>query len=68
MTIEADLENISYLCGSTFQDISSEVYETILEVLVRRNLTCLDNIEVTYYGAHNEDICIYCACLDVKGF
>ena len=48
VAIAADLENISYSCGSTFQDISSEVYETFLEVFVCGNLTCQDNIEMTY--------------------
>ena len=53
VTIEADLENISYLCGPTFQDISSEVFG-------RGNLTCLGYIEATYYGTHNEDMHLLC--------
>ena len=34
------------------------------DVFVRQNLTCRDGIEITYYGAGNESICIHCASVE----
>ena len=52
------LDNYSYTCGSSLQDI--ELPEPFKEVYVR-NISCYEPIEKLYYSAGYDPICIYCA-------
>jgi hypothetical protein len=56
------METILYSCGSTFGEMSEEEEEsTVLKaVCVRANLSCRMDIELTYYSAGYEQICIHC--------
>ena len=61
-----ELDNLSYTCGSIFQDI--EGYEESFlkknEVYVRKNISCSDKISIHYYGAGHEIVCIHCGTLN----
>ena len=52
------LDNYSYTCGSSLQDI--ELPEPFKEVYIR-NISCYEPIEKLYYSAGYDPICIYCA-------
>jgi hypothetical protein len=62
--VTSEIESLMYTCGSVFQDIDGHESSCLKDVYVRQNLTCRDDIEVTYYGAGNENICIHCGVLD----
>jgi hypothetical protein len=55
------LEDISYSCGATFEDITMP--EGLESVCVKRH-NCYDPIEKLYYSCGFEPICIYCAASD----
>ena len=57
-SLESLLDNYSYTCGSSLQDM--ELPEPFSEVYVR-NINCYDPIEKLYYSAGYTPICIYCA-------
>ena len=61
-----ELDNLSYTCGSIFQDIDGyeESFLKKNEVYVRQNITCSDKISIHYYGAGHEIICIHCGTLN----
>ena len=62
--LEVLLETVLYSCGSSFTGCDIEHDEgdaTVLEyVFVGANLSCQSDIELTYYSAVYESICIYC--------
>ena len=53
-----------YACGSVFQLIDGNDDTCLRDVFVKRNLTCRDSSEITYYGAGNESICIHCGTVN----
>ena len=57
-SLESLLDNYSYTCGSSLQDM--ELPEPFSEVYVC-NINCYDPIEKLYYPAGYTPICIYCA-------
>ena len=60
-------EEFLYTCGTCFQDALyyDDEYKAVYEnVYVRANLTCSGNIEIPYYSAGNDPICIYCGAED----
>ena len=59
-----EVESSLYTCGSVFQEIDEYESSCFKDVFVRQNLTCREKIEVAYYGAGNENICIHCGTLD----
>ena len=61
-------EDFFYTCGVVLQDdLLDSTYERIQELMfVKANLNCRIEIEVTYYSACNDAICIYCGCEDIS--
>ena len=61
-------EEFNYTCGVLLQDVLLDsTYERIQELIfVKANLNCRIEIEVTYYSACNDAICIYCGCDDIS--
>ena len=57
-TLQAILEDVSYTCGSSFDDL--DLPDSFASVVVRDH-QCGDAIERLYYSASYEDICIFCA-------
>ena len=58
----------NYTCGVVLQNVLLDsTYERIQELIcVNANLNCRIEIEVTYYSACNDAICIYCGCDDIS--
>ena len=57
-TLQSILEDVSYTCGASFDDLS--LPESLSGVVVRDH-RCGDVIEVLYNSAGFEDICVHCA-------
>ena len=57
-TLQSILEDVSYSCGASFDDLS--LPESLSGVVVRDH-RCGDVIEALYYSAGFEDICVHCA-------
>ena len=57
-TLESILEDVSYTCGASFNDL--DLPESLASIIIRDH-RCGDIIERLYYSAGYEDICIYCA-------
>lgn len=58
-SLEKALNGMSFSCGTPIQDLddlSAELKEKVFE----RDLNCHDPIEVLYYTAKYDPICIYC--------
>ena len=60
--LEVLLEMLLYSCGSIFEDIDigDEQYSVVNDVCVRANLSFKSQIELSYYSAGYEAICIHC--------
>ena len=61
LKLEELLEDVRYSCGSSFNDMDSEIG---VNVYVRADLNCASTIEIPYYSAKYEDICINCGSID----
>ena len=59
ISVNKELELLSYTCGSLFQDLG-EGSVLAGEVFVRGNLTCQSPIEFAFYIAQSDPICFYC--------
>lgn len=57
-TLQSILEDVSYTCGASFDDLS---LPESLSCVVVRDHRCGDVIEALYYSAGFEDICVHCA-------
>ena len=53
------LEGMSFSCGSPLQDL--DLPSDLVDEVFIRDLYCTDPIEVLYYSATYDPICIYCA-------
>ncbi|XP_064639098.1 uncharacterized protein LOC135494758 [Lineus longissimus] len=66
--LEQCLETISYTCGSklteVIRDDDDDTASPLDDIYVRENLTCNSNVELPYYSAGYDPICIYCASED----
>ena len=62
--LERYLDDLSYTCGSTFNDVECEEDSILKSVYVKENLTCESPIELPYYSAGNDPICYYCGGQD----
>ena len=58
--LENILENISYVCGSTFSEIERDEESVLNEVYVKANVMCNCPIEIPYFSAWYEPICYFC--------
>ena len=58
--LERYLEELSYMCGSTFSDVECEEDNILKSVYVKQNLRCESPIEIPYYSAGNDPMCYYC--------
>lgn len=58
------LEDLSYQCGSSLNDVDIEESHILRSVYARQNLTCEMDIEVTYYSAGFEPVCFYCGAAE----
>ena len=58
--LKRSLSGLQYICGSVFS--SYQLDDAIFEkVFVRENLSCVTDIELTYYSTNIfPDVCIYC--------
>ena len=54
------LEDISYSCGATFDDI--DLPQSLKSICIKSH-KCYDPMEKLYYSAGFEPICMYCAAL-----
>ena len=54
------LSEISYSCGTSLQNGEATETGVLQSVYVRKDITCQSNIEIPYYSAKYEDICICC--------
>ena len=61
--IEQELERLDYSCGSVFTNIDAD-NDALAQVLVRKNLTCSEPIEIPYYGVGHDLICFHCGTVD----
>ena len=61
-TLMSALDGMSFSCGSPLQDL--EVDNELKDAAFVRNLNCCDPIEILYYIAEYEPICIHCGQLD----
>ena len=57
-TLQAILEDVSYTCGASLDDL--DLPDSLSSVVIRSH-QCGDAIELLYYSAGCEDICIFCA-------
>ena len=63
---EAALDNTLYSCGSVFTEINNnggddpEQESRLTDLYVRANLNCASPIELAYYSAGYEMLCIHC--------
>ena len=57
-TLMSALDGMSFSCGSPLQDL--EVDHELKDTVFVRNMNCCDPIEILYYTAEYEPICIYC--------
>ena len=60
-------EEFMYTCGTFIQDavFYDEEYKDVYEnVYAKANLTCSSQIEIPFYSACNDPICIYCGTED----
>ena len=60
-------EEFIYTCGTFIQDavFLDDEYKAVYEnVYVKANLTCSANIEIPFYSACDDSICIYCGAED----
>ena len=57
-TLQSILEDVSYTCGESFDDLS---LPESLSCVVVRDHWCGNAIEALYYSAGFEDICVHCA-------
>jgi hypothetical protein len=53
------LEGMSFSCGSPLQDL--DLPSDLVDEVFIRDLNCSDPIELLYYSAKYDPICIYCA-------
>ena len=59
--LEKLIENLTYSCGSVFQNIEQVSSSLLLtKVYVKGNLICNTPVEIPYYSAKNADICYHC--------
>ncbi len=64
------LEDVIYTCGANIADIEEDgtdqplIQSVYSMVYSRLDLTCMTKIEVPYYSAGFEDICIHCGTTD----
>ena len=52
------LQNFTYTCGSSLKELD---LPTVYQYVDVRDHDCFEPIEVLYYSANNDPICIYCA-------
>ena len=57
-TLQSVLEDVSYTCGASLEDLA--LPDSLSSVVIRDH-RCGDRMEVLYYSAAFEDICIHCA-------
>ena len=57
------LEDVSYSCGATFQDLDLPDSITCVHILEHN---CYDSVEPLYYVAGFDPICVYCASEEVQ--
>ena len=57
--IQDMLEGMSFSCGSSLQDL--DLPSDLVDEVFTRDFNCTDPIEVLYYSAKYDPICIYCA-------
>lgn len=58
--LERELDNISFSCGSCFQDIEDYEGGIFERVFVNDKLTCASPIEAPYYVTFSDPLCYYC--------
>ena len=61
-TLMSALDGMSFSCGSSLQDL--EMDHELKDTVFVRNMNCCDPIEILYYTAENEPICIHCGQLE----
>ena len=61
-TLMSALDGMSFSCGSPLQDL--EMDHELKDTVFVRNMNCCDSIEILYYTAENEPICIHCGQLE----
>ena len=61
-TLEAILDDVSYSCGASFEDIE---FLDGLESVCIRDHNCGDPVERLYYSAEYDAVCYYCASKNV---
>ncbi len=57
--LERTLDVLSFSCGAPLQEL--ELSAELKEMVFVRNLQCHDPVEILYYSAKYESICIYCS-------
>ena len=62
-TLEAILDDVSYSCGASFEDIE---FPDGLESVCIRDHNCGDPVERLYYSAEYDAICYYCASENIS--
>ena len=62
--IEQALEEIIYSCGANICDVADGELQCLTTVYSRSDLSCQSKIELPYYSAGFEAICIYCGTTD----
>ena len=58
--LQRSLSDLEYSCGSSFIDVECEDSNILKKVFVRKNLKCIDAIEIPYFSAGFEPICYHC--------
>ena len=62
--LQRSLSDLEYSCGSSFIDVECEDSHILKKVFVRKNLKCIDAIEIPYFSAGFEPICYHCGIDD----
>ena len=60
LALHSFLENVSYSCGSSLQDLLDEDEEIISSIYIQADITCNSIMELPYYSAKYPDVCIQC--------
>jgi hypothetical protein len=60
LQLERELDNISYSCGSCFQEIEDYQGGIFEHVYVNDKLTCDSPIQFPYYVTFYDPLCFYC--------
>lgn len=61
-TLMSALDGMSFSCGSPLQDL--EVDDELKDAVFVKSLNCCEPVEILYYTAKYEPICIYCGQLE----